>query len=102
MRMKMQLYEYAFNRMERRLLPEIRERKVAGDEEQWTREILSYITQAGETFLMNERIRSVIGELPVRLTKNKFFSLVDRGLSLYKGREKSAFSDALYMLVPIL
>ena len=95
---EMQLYEYAFNRMEHRFLPEIRDRKEAGNEEQWTREILSYITQAEETFLMNERIRSVMGELPVRLTKNKFFSLVDRGLSLYKGREKSAFSAALYML----
>lgn len=47
---------------------------------------------------MNGRIRQIIGQLPVRLTKQKFFSLVMEGLSVYIGSPLENLKDMMYTL----
>ena len=36
----------------------------------------------------NRRIQTIVGELPVRFTKSKFYSVIEESLRPYKGREK--------------
>ena len=47
---------------------------------------------------MNGRIRQIIGQLPVRLTKQKFYSLVLEGLSVYTGSPVDSLNDMMYTL----
>ena len=59
---------------------------------------MAYITDTDEAMVVNERIQSVVGQLPIRLTRNKFFAMVEEGMSVYKGGPVSSLDDMLYIL----
>lgn len=90
-----QIYEYVLNRLERKFktLPE-----TGYNDETFTSMVVSFITNTKESAVMNGRIRQVISQLPVRLTKQKFFSLVMEGLSVYIGSPKENLRDMMYTL----
>lgn len=87
-----QIYEYVLNRMERtfRVLPE-----TGLDDESFAKRLVDFITDTKETAVMNGRIRQIIGQLPVRLTKQKFYSLVMEGLSVYIGSPRENLQDMM-------
>lgn len=94
-----QVYEHVLNRLEGRFEPRLMgNRTVQPDEEAWTAEIMAYIMDTDEAMVVNERIQNVVGQLPVRLTRNKFFAMVEEGMSVYKGGEASGLEDMLYIL----
>lgn len=94
-----QAYEYVLNRLEGRFEPQLMgDRNVRIDEEEWTAEIMAYIMDTDQGMVVNERIQSVVGQLPIRLTRNKFFAMVEKGLSVYKGGTVSGLDDMLYIL----
>lgn len=94
-----QAYEYVLNRMESRFEPQIiGSRSALADEERMTSEIMAYITDTDESVVVNERIQSVLGQLPVRLTRQKFFAMVEQGLWAYKGGTRKSLEDMLYIL----
>ncbi len=90
-----QIYEYILNRMEGRFSEE---NHPLIDEDQVVNEIMRYIITAEETAEQNERIKSVLEQLPVRFTKSKFFSLVSQALSIYEGTDQKSLEDVIYML----
>ena len=92
-----QAYEYVLNRLEGRLIP-------AGDtdgdretDEERLAWIMRYITETGESAVINERIQMVVSQLPVRLTKQKFFALGE-GMAVYAGSPRKNVEDMLYIL----
>lgn len=93
-----QAYEYVLNRLEGRFLPA---GESGGDRETdqerlaW---IMGYITAPGEAAAVNERIQTVVGQLPVRLTKQKFFALVQEGMEAYAGSARKNVEDMFYIL----
>ena len=90
-----QIYEYVLNRMERKF----KTMPVSSfDDDTFAKRLLEYITGSSETSVMNGRIKEVIGQLPVRLTKQKFFSLVMEGLSVYIGSPMESLKDMMYTL----
>lgn len=94
-----QAYEYALNRLEGRFAPQLLgDAAGASHEEAMTVRIMDYITDPDEAATVNERIRSVLGQLPVRLTKQKFFALVEEGLSVYRGGSRESLDDMFYIL----
>lgn len=94
-----QAYEYVLNRLEGNFSPQLMgKRSNISHEDMMTLEIMNYITESYEAPVVNERIRSIIGQLPVRFTKEKFFSLVERGLSVYQGGPKESLDDMFYVL----
>ncbi|MCD7991731.1 MAG: hypothetical protein LUK37_08135 [Clostridia bacterium] len=94
-----QAYEYVLNRLEGRFEPQLMgDRNVQSDEEEWTAEIMAYIMDTDEPMVVNERVQSVVSQLPIRLTRNKFFAMVEEGLSVYKGGPVSSLEDMLYIL----
>lgn len=94
-----QAYEYVLNRLEGRFEPQLMgDRNVRPDEEEWTAEIMAYIMDTDEPMVVNERVQSVVSQLPIRLTRNKFFAMVEEGLSVYKGGPVSSLDDMLYIL----
>ncbi len=90
-----QIYAYVLNRLERKFetMPE-----TGLDEEDLVLRLMEFIEAAGEAPARNERIRNIIEQLPVRLTKQKFFSFIMEGLSVYLGASKKSLEGMMYVL----
>ena len=48
--------------------------------------------------VINSKLQLVMSQLPVRMTKNKFYDVVTNTLEIYKGGDKSALNDFVDML----
>lgn len=51
--------------------------------------LMNFIMEGENPLEINQRIQSVIGELPVRFTKNKFYSVIEDSLKPYLKRDRS-------------
>lgn len=79
-----QVYEYVLNRQEGKFVPEALTLYEETDEQrlQW---LMGYIRGGKDALEVNRRIQMIMGQLPVRLTRNKFYALMLRGMESYKG-----------------
>lgn len=68
------------------------------DDETTIKQLMDYISGTGDMTLVNMRIQEILGRLPIRLTKQKFFSMVKEGLMVYDGFLKAGLEDVLYSL----
>ncbi len=86
--------EYLLNRIEYRF-------KVSDffmDDDAFAREILAYIFETKDNVIINDRIQEVVGQLPVRMTRLKFFDLIRESLHEYVGAGQDTLDGFLYML----
>ena len=90
-----QIYEYVLNRVERRfLVMKDSGRTPAGLAAELVQHIAGLEDDAGR----NEMLREIIAQLPVRFTRQKFYSLVMERFSVLTGVSKASIEDFLYML----
>lgn len=89
----LQIYEYILNRMELRY-----EKQEEEDQELFLQDLSEYLFFVNDDAVIHERIKVCIGQLPVRMTKNRYFDLVRESLSVYKGSDKESVESYLYML----
>ena len=68
------IYEHALNRVEYRFRQE--ELPKGYSDENLTRELMRFILADEEQMSVNRKIRQVVGQLPIRFTKNKFYELL--------------------------
>ena len=87
-------FVYVINRCEY-LFNEIKTNSKYTDED-FTREVMQYIFSEEDNAVVNSRICEIISELPLRMTKNKFFELLDGGMSVYKDTDKITIDDFIY------
>lgn len=90
----LQIYEYVLNRLELkyvRTIPKV-------EEETALKEIINFIFESKDNVVINSRIQEVIGQLPVRFTKTKYFDLLTNSLSVYEGSDKESLEDYVYVL----
>ncbi len=89
-----QNFEYVLNRQEYRYTEEA----VTIDEELISRDILRYIFDTEDNLVINEKIKEMLGQLPIRITKQKYFDIMKRGLEAYLGADGASFDTFLYMI----
>jgi hypothetical protein len=89
-----QIYEYVLNRVEYRFKDD--ETNISDDE--FAAEILRYIFDTKDNVIINDKIKEVIGQLPIRFTKNRYFDLLMDSLSIYKGADRSSLDRYIYMI----
>lgn len=89
-----QIYEFVLNRLEYRFKEELE----PVDEEEIEKEILRYIFAEEDNLVINEKIREIIGQLPIRITKQKYFDLLHGSLNAYLGADEVSLQTYLYML----
>ena len=89
-------YEYVINRCEYLFLEDVTDKKYT--DEDFTREIMQYIFSDEENAVINSKICEIIAELPLRLTKNKFFELLSGGLSVYSKTDRETIDDFIYVI----
>lgn len=90
-----QIYEYVLNRIERRFTEG---EKITQSVEEFSASLTNVLMQSDDAVIMNSQIQEVMGQLPIRLTKQKFYSMMMERLTIYAGAGKSSLEDLLYML----
>jgi hypothetical protein len=88
------VYESVLNHLQYRFDPMGQET----DDALFTRQILDYIFRTKDNAAVNENIRSVVGQLPVRMTRGHFFELIQGSFSIYKGSDQAALEGFDYQL----
>ena len=88
------IYQFVLKRMEPEMLGQVE----AVDEEQEINAILAMLFQDNDSALIKERLRLIVSELPVRMTKGKFFEYIENAFSLYKDADKESVDLFVYML----
>lgn len=91
----LQIYEYVLNRVEPKFNSELRE---FPDLAVFVNRLNAYIYAVNDNMVINERIKDVLGQLPVRMTKAKFFEYVSNSFDLYKEADEEALESFVYML----
>ncbi|MBQ4067675.1 MAG: hypothetical protein IJC76_00335 [Lachnospiraceae bacterium] len=89
-------YEYVMNRIEYRF----RDEKLPCDysDEEMAKNVMRYIISNEDNAVINYKITEMIGQLPVRMVKNKFFEYVNEGINVYSEADKKSFDDFVYMI----
>lgn len=91
-----QIVEYMLNRVEYRF----KECSFNDDyyKDMFEKDIYRYVTSETDNSVINMKICQVISQLPMRMSKNKFFDLLKASLSIYKNSEKLSVDDFVYMI----
>ncbi|MDF2538214.1 MAG: hypothetical protein K0S76_1235 [Herbinix sp.] len=89
-----QIYEYVLNRIEYRF----KEECITSGDDEFAKEVLRFIFDTEDNFIVNEKIKEIIGQLPIRMTKQKYFDLVKDSILLYNGADQSSLYTYLYLL----
>lgn len=87
------VYEYILNRMQYRF----EDQEVIAEDSVFAQEVLNFIFATKDNMAINDNIRMVIGQLPMRMTRSHYFDLIRESISVYKGSDKSALEGHLYM-----
>ena len=87
-------YEYVSNRCEYLF----KDTSIDISDEDITRDIMNYIFGDEDNSVINSKISEIVAELPLRMTKSKFFELLNEGLGVYNKTDKETIDDFLYIL----
>lgn len=90
----LQIYEYVLNRIEYGITKEI----YPVEENELIAKIFQYLFQDNDKMVINSKIQMVTGQLPVRMTKSRFFDYLTDTLNIYKGSDKTAVDNFVAML----
>ena len=90
------VYEYVLNRLEYRFSGASLE---AGySDEDMTQEILQKLSSETDQTVRQSMLVSIIEQLPMRMTRKRFFQVLAEGMDAYKGSDKEAVDGQLFML----
>ena len=93
---RLRIYEHILNRIEYRF------KDTAFDSSYYntylTNDLMHYILSDKDNVVINGKIANVIGQLPVRISKNTFFEHIREAFSLYHGAQKGTIDDFMYSL----
>lgn len=85
----LQLYEYVMNRLEAAALDKVTDVDVPALCDQ----ILQFIFEDKDNVAINNKLQMVTAQLPVRMTKEKFFDTVSQAFFRYHGFAKNNFDE---------
>lgn len=93
-------YEYVLNRFELKYAPEseLNEFLKTNPEDAFLNKLIIYLTKDKDKKIFGTKLQSVIGEIPVQITKAKLFEWIDRAFTLYLDSDETALDELIYML----
>ncbi len=90
----LQIYEYVLNRIEYTVKGE----EIPVEETELAAKVFQYLFHDNDKMVVNSKIQMVTGQLPIRMTKNRFFDYLTDTLNIYNGSDKSSVDDFVAML----
>lgn len=93
-------YEYVLDRMKMRFTEdkEIEERLEEIQEEEFVHRIMAFVAAHEDQSIVRDRLQSLMGILPVHMTKNKLLEKIEQTVSLYKGSDLASLEGFAYMI----
>lgn len=89
------IYEYLLNRVEYSLSDD----GTKFDDEEEARDLLRKIFDSKDAAEVNLRIQMMVSQLPVRITKSRFFDLVKEAFSIYSNSDVDALEGFRYRII---
>lgn len=89
-----EIYEYALNRVEYRF----KDMGQMEEDEELARNLLRYIFDSEDNVMINDRIKEIIGQLPVRITKQKYFDYIRDSLNELIGANEDVLDTYIYIV----
>lgn len=91
-----QIYEYVLNRLEYRF----NDAAFPADynDADFTKKIIEYILNDRDNVVVHTKISEIVGQLPLRMTKQRYFEIVRDSFSLYLGESRDNLENMRYML----
>ncbi len=80
------IYEYIFNRIEYKF-----EEHEKLKEDEVVKRIIEYIFESDDNMIVNTRLLQIIGQLPVRMTRNHLCDIVRDSCQVYNGSDMTSF-----------
>ena len=90
----LQIYEYVLNRIEYTVTGE----EYPVEETELAAKVFQYLFNDNDKMVVNSKIQMVTGQLPIRMTKNRFFDYLTDTLNIYNGSDKTSVDDFVTML----
>lgn len=93
-------YEYVLNRLELNFLPEeeLEDILYELDEEQFLMQVEEFLVDSKDKSVMQARIRSLVAQIPVHMTKRKLFEKIEELFTLYEDMDCAALDEIVYNL----
>lgn len=96
---QLRIYEYVLNRVEYRFKDK---EEYPFDKEYYntylTNDLIHYIFSEKDNVVVNSKIAELVGQLPMRLSRDRFFSYLREAFSLYHGAQKGSIDDFDYLI----
>ncbi len=89
------IYEYVLNRIERRFE---KMDPISDTPEEFVSRVLDILGTSNDAAILDSRMRSLVAQLPIRYTRQKFYGMVHDRLSVYIGADQRGLDGLFYML----
>ncbi len=89
-----EIYEYILNRIEAGIKGGIEE----VNPELLADKMFKYVFSENDTVVINSKLQLLMAQLPVRMTKVKFFDIISNTLNIYESGEKTSVDEFVDML----
>jgi hypothetical protein len=89
-----EIYEYVLNRVEARVKGTVSD----VDTQTLADRMYAYVFQENDTVVINSKLKLLLEQLPVRMTKGKFYDVVTNTLTIYKGGDRRSVDEFADML----
>lgn len=89
-----EIYEYVLNRVEGAVCNTIEKTDAKGLSEK----MFAYVFSENDTVVINSKLQLLMAQLPVRMTKSKFYDIVSSTLNIYEGGDTSSVDEFIDML----
>jgi hypothetical protein len=93
---RLRIYEYVLNRIEYRFSDQKPDEEYYGS--YMTNDIIQYILSERDNVVINTKISEIMGQLPMRLSRARFYDYIRDAFSLYHGAQKGTIIDFVYTL----
>lgn len=87
------VYEYILNRVQYRF----EDQEMIPEDSLFARDLVNFIFASQDNVTISDNIRFALGQLPMRMTRSRYFDLIRDSISVYKGSDKSSLDSFLYM-----
>lgn len=87
------VYEYVLNRVQYRF----EDQEMVPEDSLFARDLVNFIFSSQDNVTISDNIRFALGQLPMRMSRSRYFDLIRDSISVYKGSDKSSLDSFLYM-----
>ena len=95
-------YEYILNRkeynFEENMTDDLKSELEELDVTEFADEIYRFVFSDSDKVAVNSKLQSLIGQLPIRMTKNRFYDILGDTLDIYNGVEKESLDQFMEMV----